>query len=304
MRAGRRLGRRDQNEAAIVDALRKCGVNRNPDGWSEKRVCLWCSAVFIVSGRLRRKRCCSRLCGVRYAGLQKRKPKRTCQVCHRACTKTFCSRQCSGVSRRGAKWRREAARLLPFRAPSGGSVTLTCEGCQQPYQRKASHAKQSRYCSIECRGRHYKERFQGAANPNFRNALERKKCAVCEAPTRSYNKDSKYCSRSCYLEAARSEPMRRKARKDNNHHEIVDAFKKLGCLVLDMSHAGGGWPDLVVNDRMVLRLVEIKNPETYYGRKGLNALQQKFNASAQVSVVTSLDDVIALVGRWRKDRAS
>ena len=66
------------------------------------------------------------------------------------------------------------------------------------------------------------------------------------------------------------------ARKDANHHEIVDALTKAGAYVLDMSHVGGGFPDLIIGFQQKTILMEIKNPKTSYGRKGLNKNQLKW----------------------------
>jgi len=95
--------------------------------------------------------------------------------------------------------------------------------------------------------------------------------------------------------------MRYAAKKDLNHKEIADAFEKTGCLVHDLSGAGNGWPDLLVCYRDVLRFVEIKNPKTTYGRKGLNKHQKKFaGSSVHIAIVKTVDDVLELVGQWRK----
>lgn len=198
--------------------------------------------------------------------------------------------------------------VLPFRAKNGGRRTLTCNICGQAYQIKASHAANSKYCSKACQTKAYLARAHGATNPNFKGAFTRLICQQCGGRIKTYNKHAKYCSRQCSAEATQEafRTMRRRARKDDNHREIVEAFQKIGCLVLDMSHAGGGWPDLIVNDHATLRMVEIKNPKTSYGRRGLNALQQKFagDSAAQMAIVRTVDDVIALVGQWRRQKVS
>lgn len=66
------------------------------------------------------------------------------------------------------------------------------------------------------------------------------------------------------------------ARKDANHAEIVNEFKRLGVPVLDASNVGGGMPDLVVMIGGVLHLVDVKNPKTGYGRRGLNKRQKEW----------------------------
>ena len=54
--------------------------------------------------------------------------------------------------------------------------------------------------------------------------------------------------------------MRRAARVDGNHAEIVDCFKKLGCSVLSLAAVGKGVPDLLVAINGITWLVEVKMP--------------------------------------------
>lgn len=94
-----------------------------------------------------------------------------------------------------------------------------------------------------------------------------------------------------------------RARKDDNHDVIVAAFQQLGCSVEETVCTGlPGFPDLLVGCIGVNHLVEIKNPETQYGRKGLNDNQHDFNArwrgERMWSVATS-QHVIDLVRHWR-----
>lgn len=70
--------------------------------------------------------------------------------------------------------------------------------------------------------------------------------------------------------------MKRVARKDDNHNEIVDALKLHGVSVIDTSSMGGGFPDLICGFAGKTLLMEIKNPKTYYGRKGLNKNQARW----------------------------
>ena len=65
--------------------------------------------------------------------------------------------------------------------------------------------------------------------------------------------------------------MRRAARVDGNHAEIVDCFKKLGCSVLSLAPLGGGVPDLLVAINGITWLVEVKMPN---GKE--NELQVEF----------------------------
>lgn len=91
--------------------------------------------------------------------------------------------------------------------------------------------------------------------------------------------------------------------RDLNHETRADEFRALGCTVTDTDNTGiPGWPDLVVGCIGVNHLVEIKNPDTAYGRKGMTADQTTFNRDwrgERVTVVETTDDVINLVAVWR-----
>ncbi|UHQ21910.1 hypothetical protein LVB77_14675 [Lysobacter sp. 5GHs7-4] len=102
--------------------------------------------------------------------------------------------------------------------------------------------------------------------------------------------------------------MSRRASKDANHDEIVEHFELLGCSVAELHNAGlPGWPDTVVGCIGVNHLVEIKNPATAYGRRGLNPNQQHFSRDwrgEKVWAVCSTDEATALVQNWRSNAAN
>ena len=52
--------------------------------------------------------------------------------------------------------------------------------------------------------------------------------------------------------------MRRAARVDENHAEIVSAFRRLGASVADLSRCGDGIPDLAIGVNRQMRFVEVK----------------------------------------------
>jgi Holliday junction resolvase len=96
----------------------------------------------------------------------------------------------------------------------------------------------------------------------------------------------------------------RKARKDDNHDELVSVFERLGCTVAQMHACGvSGFPDIAVGALGRTWLVELKNPESRYGRAGLNDNQSAFARDwrgGRIYVATNADDVIALVQHWRR----
>lgn len=96
----------------------------------------------------------------------------------------------------------------------------------------------------------------------------------------------------------------RRGKKDGNHNELKAAFQQLGCSVLDLYDVGiGGAPDIIVGCAGSTVCVEIKNPETRYGRAGLNTNQTAFSRDwrgGPLYVVSSLDEVAALVNNLRR----
>ena len=98
--------------------------------------------------------------------------------------------------------------------------------------------------------------------------------------------------------------MIRRCSKDANHDEIVSMFERLGCTVVERHKTGiPGDPDIEVGCVGVNHLVEIKNPATHYGRKGLNANQDAFSRDwrgEKPYIVTSVHEAAALVQNWRR----
>ena len=84
--------------------------------------------------------------------------------------------------------------------------------------------------------------------------------------------------------------MRRAAKIDQNHREVVEALKKLPCEVLSLAQLGGGVPDLLVLFRGRFVLLEVKMP----GEK-TNAAQDAFGARWPVNVVRSPTEAILAV---------
>ena len=100
--------------------------------------------------------------------------------------------------------------------------------------------------------------------------------------------------------------MRRAARTDPNQQTIINALKRAGCTVQDLSKVGGGCPDLLAARGGKMWLLEVKSPAGPKGgcsAKGqrLNGLQQMWAAGwrAPVAVVTSVDEALAAVGAVR-----
>jgi len=149
----------------------------------------------------------------------------------------------------------------------------TCKVCK--VQKVATaHLKRQTYCSKSCMSIAYKVELLGANNPNFSNAGIRI-CKVCNKEYKNYNKTRKYCSMAC-RDVEGNEALRHNARKDANHNELVEILEKGGMVVKDTSKLMQGFPDLLVWHMEAWHFVEIKNPNTAYGKKGLSKSQQKF----------------------------
>lgn len=136
-------------------------------------------------------------------------------------------------------------------------------------------------------------------------------CQQCNAPYyASKSQRRKFCSYRCFVasggpqragKAAVTMAQRYGVKRDANHAEIVAALEKIGCWVIDTSRLGYGMTDLIVMHKGVTRLVEIKNPKTGYGRRGLNPAQRKFKEWVEshgctIHVVESVDDALRLHG--------
>ncbi len=133
-----------------------------------------------------------------------------------------------------------------------------------------------------------------------------KVCKHCGTAFHTYEKHRIYCSYGCHLasggarrsgEASAMAKRKYGNKKDANHWEIVNAFERLGASVLDLSDMGCGIPDLIVWCANEWHLVDVKNPKTSYGRRGLNARQKEWAQSwkgGPVYLVSSVDDAIAM----------
>lgn len=91
----------------------------------------------------------------------------------------------------------------------------------------------------------------------------------------------------------------RAAKADANQPAIVEAFRAHGCLVAHTHMVGRGFPDITVGypPQNIVAIVEIKD-----GSKAkLTGPETLFHDawSGLVEIVRSVDDVAALVGKWR-----
>lgn len=103
--------------------------------------------------------------------------------------------------------------------------------------------------------------------------------------------------------------MRYAARVDDNQSDIVKALQRIGAYVIDCSHVGAGFPDLLIAFRGRWVLLEVKDGAKSLSRRKLTPAQTIFHAEAlakgcKVHVVESVDDAIRIVGAIGTTRAA
>ena len=88
--------------------------------------------------------------------------------------------------------------------------------------------------------------------------------------------------------------MRRAAKTDDNHKEILDAFRKFGCSVFSLHQVGQGFPDAIIAKYHRNILVEIKDGKKPLSKRKLTDDQIDFHKDWQgpIAIVKSLDDVV------------
>ena len=103
--------------------------------------------------------------------------------------------------------------------------------------------------------------------------------------------------------------MRRAARIDSNHGEIVAALRAIGAEVTSLAAVGAGVPDLLASYRGDWHVIEVKSPAGPRG--GDSAAGQRLRETqrawisrqrARVHVVRSVDDALEAVGVVRKGK--
>ena len=89
--------------------------------------------------------------------------------------------------------------------------------------------------------------------------------------------------------------MRRNARIDKNHPEIVEAFRKLGASVLSLAPLGRGIPDLLVAIGGVTWLIEIKSKKGKENDLQLEWAENWRGARAVVRDTQGVETVVKLM---------
>jgi len=86
-------------------------------------------------------------------------------------------------------------------------------------------------------------------------------------------------------------------RIDANQNEIVAAFERLGCSVIDLSAVGKGVPDLAVSVFRATCFVEIKTLE---GELEPSQIRFHRESKAWIEVARTLEDVERIVAAMRR----
>ena len=91
-------------------------------------------------------------------------------------------------------------------------------------------------------------------------------------------------------------------RIDANQPEVVAAFERLGCSVIDLSRVGGGVPDLAVSVFRATCFVEIKIEKVDSHDGVMKPEQIRFHreSKAWIEVARTLEDVERIVGALRR----
>lgn len=95
--------------------------------------------------------------------------------------------------------------------------------------------------------------------------------------------------------------MRRSARTDDNHDEIVKAFRRLGWSVLDI-HQIPNSADIIVGKWLHSIVIEIKDGSKPPSKQNLTDGEIVFKSSwnGDYRIIKSIDDVIELDAEYKK----
>ena len=93
--------------------------------------------------------------------------------------------------------------------------------------------------------------------------------------------------------------MRRRARVDANHAQIVQALRSCGWTVLDTSRLGRGFPDLLAARGGRVELIEVKDGEKALSRQRATTAEKRVydelaSAGVRVRYVNRVEQVATL----------
>lgn len=91
--------------------------------------------------------------------------------------------------------------------------------------------------------------------------------------------------------------MRKYARLDDNHPEIVSVLRQMGCSVQSLAAIGSGCPDLLIARCGKMALAEVKDGKKPPSGRRLTMDEElwHFRWKAPVHILSSVDDALKLV---------
>lgn len=92
--------------------------------------------------------------------------------------------------------------------------------------------------------------------------------------------------------------MRRAAKVDNNHAEIVTGLLRIGASVQSLAAIGKGCPDLAVGWQRRTFLLEVKNPDVDSTHRKLTPDEEVWHATwrGHVAIVHNLTEALQAIG--------
>lgn len=228
--------------------------------------------------------------------------------------KTYCSMECmaAGYKKRmggeaNPNYRGASQRICECCGEAFDSYVKTAKYCSQKcyHQQRASQQKKCNQCGSIYRSKKNQGRRTGTGGnfcswacyqkslPKQENRQKSlallvrnfEKCENCGTSFQAMACDQrKFCSYECFVEsggpqrageAAVRAMKKYGAKKDANHNELFKIIRQV-VPAHDLSDCGFGVPDGLAWIKGAWHLFDIKNPETSYGRKGLNEKQKEW----------------------------
>lgn len=165
----------------------------------------------------------------------------------------------------------------------------------------------NKYCSQVC-SRSAKTKSAKEKSEKLRpkkQTIEAIICHNCGDNFSAYKSSArKFCSYDCFIKSGGAQragdaaAMAKRVygnKKDANHHQVFGVLQKL-VPVKDLSDAGCGIPDGIAWVNNGWHLFDVKNPNTGYGRRGLNPRQKQWAdnwSGGAVYLLYNEDDAIA-----------
>jgi len=90
--------------------------------------------------------------------------------------------------------------------------------------------------------------------------------------------------------------MRRAARTDGNHKQMVEAFRSLGCSVKSLASTGEGVPDLLLAIQGNTWLVEVKMPK---GKPTEDQIEFAKHWQGKIAIARNFEEAQSIVAQMK-----